>query len=90
MRYNEKKKKAPITLEPDYKNDYLSLSPRWGYVEASFPFPLFFSCSFSFFFLFNWATSIVSSISTSTTLAVIGQEYIDPSWYINWLISQVY
>ena len=69
MRHNEKKKKAPITLEPNYKNDYLSFSLRWSYAEASFPFPSFFSCSFSFFFLFNRATSIVSFVSTSTTLA---------------------
>ena len=66
--YNGKKKRAPTTLEPSYKIGYLFPSLRLSYAEASFSFPPFFSYSFSFFFLFNRATFVASSISTSTTL----------------------
>lgn len=68
MEYNEKKERAPIVLNPNYKIDYLFPSLGLSYVEVSFSFAHFFSCSLSFFFLFSCATSAVSFVATSTTV----------------------
>lgn len=67
MKYNKKGEGALTKSKPNYKVICLLLNLGLSYVEASLSFPPFFSCSFSFFFLFSWVTSVASSVSAFMT-----------------------
>ena len=91
LEYNERRERAPAILKPSYKTDYWFPSLRLSYVKVSFSFTPFFSCSFSFFFLFRCDNSAVSFVSMSNTVVGGGYSFslplagvvdgVETSWY---------